>query len=625
MIQSPFAPPPVPGVAAPAPDPVEQKKGRPIEWPVNFTKEDFTKLKASVKTSYEKLDSFRKNRLALIEQHAGSFYGDGEKRSPSDTVVNLLGQMVRTYCEQLVSANPQVAIRTNKMALKAACRNFEVAANHVLKAINIQPALELWVIESLFSMGILKVGVDLPEHTSRSYPFDSSAIPFCEAVFFDDFVFDTNASRWDQIQFCGDQYKELREVVLDDPRNNSAILDELTSSDSTNAFTTGMTEKADHLSTGKEAYENDDKSHFRLQDVFLPKQRVMVTWVIDGPEEPLRVNPWTGPPSGPYIELMYEPILNNVMPKAPAHDIAPLSDLENELVNKMGDQAQRQKTITYATLTGIQDAKAVINASDGETINVIDPNSVKEVSYGGVRQETLTFAQWVNGRASEEGGNLKTLAGLATGADTLGQEELLKSSSSGRIKFYQLKVYQGTARAVEAIAWYIWNDPLVRVDVIDKVPGTDMQLDVTWPIQQNEYGQEFDTRMGQFNDYNFSIEPFSMSPQSPAQRLQQIRSIVETELLPMMQMLTAQGISIDLQELIRIYARLTGLDELLDIVKMQAPVDDSQTPVDTGGIKPSKTTRVYDSRSTKTPGSDQTDSLAKLIGGMKGTPPQQGA
>lgn len=594
-------------------------------WPSNFTEDDFTKLKASVKNAYKHLETHRQARYAWIQQWVGSSYSGGSDLpiTTSDTVVNMLATMVRTYCQQLVSGNPQTLIITQKSALKTAARYFEIALNHVIHNIDLQASGEYGVIESMFSMGVMKVGVDLPEHSDRAYPFDASAIPFAQAVFFDDFVFDTTVNRWELIGFCGDRYKELKDVVKSDERNNPEVIAELDSAGTTSAFDSQGPHNAENLSGQQTVYEMDAKEYVRLWDVWLPKKRLVVTYCEEGPDKPLRISKWTGPPRGPYYPLAYEAVLNNIFPRPPIGDIAPMSELENELVNKMGEQASRQKTITFATMSGDRDAKTIINASDGETVHVQNPEAVREAKFGGIAQESMVFAQWLNGRASEEAGNLKSMSGSAPGADTLGQEELMKASSSARIQWYQQKVVKWMTDIVTAIGWYIWNDPLVRVSVLDKIPGTDVELEVQWPIQRDEYGNEVDMRQGELNDFNFTICPFSLAPQSPQQRLAKINAFVQ-QIMPLMPMAQQQGVSIDLQELVRINARYMDTPELLEILTCSAPVPDpEEQPVNTSAPKPAVTTRQYD-RVVK-PGGNPMDKLVSSLPGTDTKPAMGGA
>lgn len=587
-----------------------------FHWPDNFDAEDFQKLKTQVSSSFKQLEHHREARLATIRQYAGSIYANADTSAQSTprsaTIVNSLAQMVRVYLQQLVSGNPQTLIVTQKLALRLAARYFEMALNHVMTQIDCQSSLEWCVHEAMFSMGVMKVGVELPKYAQRAYPFDASAIPFAEPVFFDNFVFDTAVPQWDLITFCGDRYRELKEIVEDDERNNPRAIKNLDAGQG--AFVQGNTASAEHLSGTNSVYEQEHKDYVSIWDAWVPKKRLVVTYTDNDPEEPLRVTPWTGPPEGMYYPIWFEGVLDNAMPKAPVNDMAPLATVNNAIVEKLAEQASRQKTILCASVQGTKDANSIIKTRDGDVIKVTNPESCKEFRFGGIDQGSLTAMQVFDNVFSEQAGNLKSMGGLSTGADTLGQEELLKQSSSGRIQWYQSKVVKWTTKIVSALGWYLWNDPLVRVSVTDKIPGTDIDVEMKWPMQQDEFQNEYDLRQGELNDFNFSVQPYSLAPQSPQAKLAGIRGVL-AEFMPMMPLLQQQGISLDLQETVRVYARLGNMPELEELFRFETPPDDpDQSPVNTGAPKPAQTTRTYDNRSTKS--SDPNESMSKLIGGM---------
>ena len=62
-------------------------------------------------------------------------------------------------------------------------------------------------------------------------------------------------------------------------------------------------------------------------------------------------------------------------------------------------------------------------------------------------------------------------------------------------------------------------------------------VDATWTPPRRE---------GEFSDFDFLVEPYSMAYQSPIQRAQVLRQQVQ-ELLPMMPLLQQQGVEFDVQ------------------------------------------------------------------------------
>lgn len=604
--------------AAPAPAPAPDGKAAQAAKPL-LSDEEFQKIRDRQQSSYQKMERHRRVRLNCIKQYIGESYGGNHSEGiMSDTIVNMVDQMVDVLLQQLVSGTPQTLVLTQKVGMKTAIRYFELALNHAIGQIDLRDTLKFAVLESFFSMAIVKVGVENPEYTDKAFPFDASAYPFADAIFFEDWVHDTSAHRWEHCRFYGDKYKEHRDVVEADPRNDPDVLKTLDSGLQLSAFDTSGPEAGDQLDGGNSGpYDNDDRDFVTLWDLYLPRKRLLVTYLANGSQEkPLRVVRWTGPDEGPYIIGRYKCVPNQIMPKPPVMDIAAMADLHNKLWIKMGEQASRQKTNVFATLGGTKDAETVIRASDGEVIHVTHPDAIREASFGGVKQEMVTFAQLVKQEASYNAGNLDTMGGLASQADTLGQEQILQAGTSGRIRAMQTTVITLTKQVIRAIGWYLWNDPLVRISVTDKIPNTSIELEAQWPVQTDEYGQEVDLRKGEYNDLNFDIEPFSMVDQSPGTRLQLMRSILQQDFLPAMQLMQQQGLAIDWNEYVDKIETYANLPEFKAILKKVAPPPDPDTePSNMGPTKPPTTTRQYD-RVAK-PTSPQ-DSSAKLISGMGG-------
>lgn len=59
-------------------------------------------------------------------------------------------------------------------------------------------------------------------------------------------------------------------------------------------------------------------------------------------------------------------------------------------------------------------------------------------------------------------GNLDVLGGLSAQSDTLGQDRILNQSANQRINDMQSRVYSFTTKVIEALGWYVWNDPTLE-------------------------------------------------------------------------------------------------------------------------------------------------------------------
>lgn len=583
--------------------------------------EEFTKLKNRVKDSYEQLSPKRKQRLATIQQYLGAVSA-GSNTQDEETLVNMLDQMAEVYMQKLASGNPQCLVLTNKLGFRANARYFQLSLNYVMRHIGFREALKIGVLESLFSMMIMKCGVERPEVAQRNYPFDVSAMPFVEAVWFEDWVHDTTVTRLDQCRFYGDKYEMSKEDLRADPRNDQEVVEQLDQGPP-NALDHGGQDSATDLGGKQSSFgAEQDKDRVWLWDIYMPRKNLVVTFAINGGDKPLRVIKWDGPPTGPYRVGRYKLVPNQVMPKPPAVDGAPLAKLHNRLFTKLGRQASRQKVVGFATMAAGKDAEAIVRAEDGQVLNVMHPEAVRQMAFGGIDQGNLTFAQVVKQEANLEWGNIDALGGLSTSADTLGQEQLLQGGASGRIQAMQIVVHEVTVGLMRDIGWYLWNDPLVRVEVTDKIPKSTVTVGVQWPVQQQPDGSQHDLRQGEYNDLNFEIVPYSMTEKPPEQRMGMLRQIWQQDLLPIAPILQAQGITLDAQAYVGLLEEYSGLPELSSVIQMsQTPAQPDEEPANTGPMKPPVTTRTYDNRGS---GGGGQDSIGQLIGNMPAGKPLGG-
>jgi hypothetical protein len=198
--------------------------------------------------------------------------------------------------------------------------------------------------------------------------------------------------------------------------------------------------------------------------------------------------------------------------------------------------------------------------------------------------------------------------------DTVGQDKLLSEAASSRLKNMGERTVDFTKGIFKSIAWYEWTDPIRRRTIEKPVKGTDVTVRGVWSKE---------TRQGDFLDYNFDIDVFSMQDDSPSTKLQKIGTALERFVFPIMPMLEAQGGRIDLQELVDLIGRLGNVPELSDIVTFQSPEVSGQQPQGDPrpAAMPANTTRTYER--VNRPGgsrSGKDTAMMQLLMGGKGSP-----
>lgn len=561
-----------------------------------MNEEQFIKLRESVLRSYKEMEPFRKELETALRAYAGPHYGNNG--GPSRPV-NMLALAVESMLQQLSSRAPQVLCRTHQTELQNTATEMELVINEALKKIGFEREHRMWVLSAIFCVGILEVGL----HVSERAVVDGEELPitelFVEAIMFDDFVFCSTAKKWNPntVPYWGHRYTMSLKKAQNNPDFDPEVRKTLTA-----------TEKI----SGSASVSTGDKKPDDLGDVveiwqiFVPEQSQLITFSADG-NQPLRVVEWTEPPRGPYHLLGFNEVLNNIMPLAPVSNWLDLDELENLLWRKLGNQASRQKTIGVTDTGNITDGQQIIKTGDGDVIAVGNPNAFKEVSFGGVNQQTLGFALSVKNMTDFMMGNLSAQMGLGATAETLGQEQMIRQAANIRIESMQSTLQSATEAVLRDIAFYLHSHPTMEFNITRRIPGVNLDVSLPWPYRDDGFGNQRDVRQGQAMDFAITIVPFSMTSATPGQRATMLRQLWVQDILPAVQL----GLQPNIPKYFETLAVLLDLPELRDIVtqaQLQMDPQQQQPPeqaISTMGKPNGQYTRTNVSRGQTPQAADQ--------------------
>ncbi len=541
--------------------------------------QNVAQLSKAVGYSRKVLKTFRGNRMQLIRQYVGSHYSNGA----SDKVpVDLIELAMNIYLQRLVAKAPAVSVTTKYKKLKEISNRFELAVNHLIQEIDLGGTLELAVIGAMFSMGTVKVGLNRTQVEVGGVLHDSGQ-PFADHISLDDWVHDMTVDKMENAQYKGNFYyptiDEALQIFPEKVHNKLIPQDEQP-----------PIEKDHSVSEGQATQRQEFRATIRCLDLWLPKQKLILQCqASDDDTDPigdvLNIIEWAGPERGPYHELGFSKIENNTMPLAPAMLWQDLHELTNALFRKLGRQAEREKTILGVQTGSGKDGRHVIDANDGEAVSMDNPASAQEHRYGGISQETLAFFLGVKDLFSYMAGNLDMLGGLGPQSETLGQDRLLSASASMRIQKMQKETFSFTQGVVEDLSSYLWNDPYINLPVTKRVKGyEDVVITVPFGPEQRE---------DDFLQYNILIEPYSMQHQTPESKLLGLRTVFAEFVTPLIPLMQAQGVTIDMEALFRNIAKLGNLPELNDIL-IYADSSREGQPVGQMPQKAPVTTRRYE-------------------------------
>ncbi len=580
---------------------------------------DITRLRDAAEWSRKELVPFRDSRLELIQQYVGSRSFPYGAKLP--VPVNMIELTANTYLQHLASKEPQVEVLSLHSDYYADAYEMELALNYLLKEIGFAESHERWVLDSLFGVGILKVGITDDEfHEVRGFTHDGGQ-PYADTIDLDDWVHDMTAKTWDEIAYAGNRYRLPYEFVRDNDRafRNVKAKEKLAPTQRMESADLAGGDKASEMSKGGSTSSLVDGGEFQkmieLWDYWLPREKLLVTLASEGGEGKwLAVEEFVGPKNGPYHILAGSLVPSNVMPLPLVGTIRDLHELVNLSYRKLHDQIERQKKINVFPGNATEDASRHVAANDGDTIMSEQPDKIKEVIYGGADQALLGSAVHIWDLTSRMAGNLEGLAGLGTQADTLGQEELISRQSSKRINSMQKRVVSAVEEVIKSLAWYLWNDPTIQLPLTKRTSNGSLPF---------TYDQS--RKSGDFNDYNFKIRVSSMTGQSPGQILTTLRTIWREDIMGMPpEMLAEAGISPDLTAYLRKVAELADLPELEELLDFSVPPEGGG-PVETRQASHTTRENVRVNKSSATrQGSDKVLQSMLFGGGNSGNGNGQG-
>lgn len=529
----------------------------------------FVRLTRAVDYSRQRLEVYRRNRYEALQQYVGHNYSeDGSRRR---VPVNFLELAVNIYKRNLVAQNPKVLVTTVHTELLPQALEFEVVINKLLREIDFSASLDEYVTDAIFSLAVMKVGVTSGDMAEDAGFFHDAGQPFADRVDLDDWVHDMTARRYEEIQYAGNRWRATVQGIADSEMFR-ASMDEILAHQTRMQFNEQGDERTGLLGRGQTGEFEEWERTVELWDLWVPRgtssrEPLVVTFLADDrgalvEEKPVNIVEWEGPEEGPYYPLGFGTVPNNTMPLSPVSLMMDLHELSNVLFNKLGRQAQRQKTITGVQGGADADGNRILRSEDGEMIRLDNPSNTKEFNFGGIDQTNLVFFLQVRDLFYQLNGNLDLLGGLSPQSRTLGQDELLQDNASERLVEMRNQTTKVVRKIVTTLAKYRWYDPLSDITEVKRIPGSDIEL----PFRFSPELQE-----GDFVDYNFDISPFSMVDNSPGQKLRSMANIFDRFIAPYIAQMEQSGVGIDFNQLMRTVAKYSDLPELEQILTLTTP------------------------------------------------------
>lgn len=521
------------------------------------------------------LEFARIQRREAVREYVGSHWSEEGAREP--VPVNLISLYLSIMGRQLVAKNPRAILSTFERQHWPVISAMQDWINTTVEEMDLAQTLRRVVTDALFSIGIAKVAIGTPADSARFAWQLKAGIAFCERVDLDDFVFDVHARDFSEVTFIGHRFRAPLDVIQNSDIYNKQAKKRLVAS-TDNPYNREGDERINMLGRGYALNEEEFEDMVDLWEIYLPQYRTILTLSDDqfcdggyttgkNYEEPLRSQQWIGPATGPYKMLAYGIVPGNAMPKSPIQDLIDLHCFNNNVMNKLMDQARRQKEITG--VRGDNSAgDRVTKASDGDAVHMDDPQATVTLNYGGPDTKNFQMFQASRDLFKELAGNLDAIGGLSPGAKTYGQDKLLSQSASKTVGDLQERTIDYTADVLKSLCWFWHHDPfkvMKSVYAIDGLPEFAIQRKVT-PRQRMQVN---------FEDLKIKIDPYSMQYQTPQARLQALMAIVGQSYMPLAQIAEKKGVVLDMPAYFKEIANLADLPQLMKVLTITEPSMDT--------------------------------------------------
>jgi hypothetical protein len=495
-------------------------------------------LQQGIRSHRETVKPMLRKQQELLAEYANSWYSEEARvRRP----INMIARSINMLTPLLAARNPRAMVRPRIVTFAPYADTLRLTLNHLAEKINMGHTLRDCVLNALTYMGVLKTGIcsggaNYPDALGTLH--DAGQL-FCDVIYPEDYFWDISARKSEECDFKGNWFYVPYEYIAE-----SGLFQNFEKL--SKAYNEWDKLSAKKITSRSGLQIDTIKPYVKIAEVWIPGENTIVTIPAEGEgSEPLRVQDYSGPKEGPYDELCFSQFPESIVPVPPLYTTLDLHYLINAMARKMARQANREKKVLAYQGSAETDAEAIVGSSDGASVRVSDINAIKEIEFGGTADPSYKWTDWLMQIWSEQNGNANLLGGLQSEAQTLGQEQMLQSNASATLDDMIQAVHDICRRAFGKMAFYVLTDPLLDITVSKKVGGLE-----NIPVRLTA-----DTREGDFWDYNFDVEAYSMQRMNPATRMRRIMEVATGLAIPTMALAAAQGDTLQVGKLIKSVSR----------------------------------------------------------------------
>lgn len=552
---------------------------------------DLERLCTAIANDRQQLEPFRINRMAAVREFGGKNYG--ANAAPAEVPVNLIGMYVPIMKKSLIANNPNVMYQTFEREQEPTVAAMQDWANDEITTMGCQETFERACVDAFFWIGIIKVGIATPADSARDNWDLESGQPYMESIDPDDFVCDMTARRFDQCGYLGHRYRlpvKVANELYKKKKDDEFFPEEL------DDYNYGGDERIDTL--GRDAgYREEFEDHCTLWEIWIPRHKVVVTLrdnggLPDWVKGVVHIQKYLGPPEGPYHFLKFGDMPGNLQPKAPIMDLIDLHRHYNRAYRKLMRQTRDAKKVMGYRGGQTDEVKRLQDEPDGGMFQCDNPESLKEIETGGPSNAVLVMSDHIRTTFEFVGGNMALLGGRTPQSRTAAQDKMLNENASAGVSDMADVAATFFERCLSALNWFWWNHPTKVMKSTWTNPGMP-SMKRTRTVYPGTAKSPPGSLQRKGPLPRIKVDIYSLQRQTPQSRLAFINQVLQT-ITPMLQVLQAQGVAINANELIAVFSKYGHEPDLQKIFQYLQPPEQQGTSEPQSGGMPANTTRTYE-------------------------------
>ncbi len=565
---------------------------------------DYDRLWSAVQQSRLILRFARQQRLDIARQVAGDHFAEGGSRLP--VKINLLAAYQSIVGAMLVGKEPRYLTSTFDPAYRPALKIEQDWLNEQVVTMNLAQSARRVVDDALYATGFFKVSLATPCDAVRMAWGITAGEPVVQAVDFEDFVYGVASRELLESEIIGHRYRCPVSVVKSMYGRKAQGVE----GDDYQTYNREGDQRIGQVLRGTYAPQEVEPC-VDLWEIYLPAHRLVVTFLDTGPQgsgakaTPLWEQAWVGPPTGPYIPLMFGRVPGVALGKAPMMDLLESHLDANNIYRKISYTLKNIKENTLYSRNDEDDARELAKASHTDFVAVSRPDNFKlHVSGGSFVQGLAVAGKMYEGIFEMLGGSLSTIGGRKQNASTATQEKILNQNAGAQIEQMADTVNVALGKVGESLLWYAHHHPELVMRAEYKVPGArGVQRHLYPPGHPQQPNRSFPWHLAKLR-----VDGYSIRRKTPDERLQLVNAVMD-RLAPLTPLLRQAGVMLDVNYLLRLYAELGDEPRLEELYSSQEPPtqgDAGQEGLPHTQTLPAKTERSYTRRNVSAePGAGQ--------------------